>query len=493
MTLNDLLATIDREQLPIDRDLIKLAYETAAQAHAGQTRLSGEPYVSHSLAVANKLAKLHLDQDTIIAGLLHDVPEDTAVTIEQLRHDFGDGVAKLVSGVTKLGKLKYRGLQRYVENLRQMFVAMAEDIRVILIKFADRLHNLETLQYLPDPNKRLRIAQESLEIYAPIANRLGIGEVKGQLEDLAFPYMEPEAFAATERLFKQRLGDIGNLLAETQTNLERELRTRAVPVVDIHGRQKHLYSLYKKLQRPEIDGDITKVYDLVALRIIVPTVAECYAALGIIHGWWRPLPGRLKDYIAQPKPNGYQSIHTTVFGPHNHIIELQIRDQAMHQAAEYGVAAHWHYAEAGKPKRPPTTLDRTLGWVRELSQWQHELEDDQQYLESLRVDVFSNRIFCLTPKGDVIDLPERATPVDFAYAVHTDLGGHITGARVNGQFVDVLTELKSGDVVEIVVDKNRKEPNPDWLPHVKTRIARERIRKAQKNEGQRLEHGQTER
>ncbi|MBI4090013.1 MAG: bifunctional (p)ppGpp synthetase/guanosine-3',5'-bis(diphosphate) 3'-pyrophosphohydrolase [Candidatus Kerfeldbacteria bacterium] len=490
MTLDDLLSTVEREQLSIDRDLLKLAYETAAQAHAGQLRLSGEPYVSHSLAVADKLVKLHLDQDTVIAGLLHDVPEDTAVTIEQLRHDFGDGVAKLVAGVTKLGKLKYRGLQRYVENLRKMFVAMAEDIRVILIKFADRLHNLETLQYLPDPNKRQRIARESLEIYAPIANRLGIGEIKGQLEDLAFPYLEPEAFAATERVFKQRLGDIGDLLTETQTALERELKARSVPVLDIHGRQKHLYSLYQKLQRPEIDGDITKVYDLVALRLIVPTVADCYAALGVIHGLWRPLPGRIKDYIAQPKPNGYQSIHTTIFGPRNRIIELQVRDQAMHQAAEYGVAAHWHYAEAGKPKRASGSLDRTLGWVRELSQWQHELEDEQQYLEALRVDVFSNRIFCLTPKGDVIDLPERATAVDFAYAVHTDLGQRIIGARVNGQYVDVLTELRSGDVVEVVTDKNRKEPNPDWLPHVKTRLARERIRKAQKTEGQRLERGQ---
>ncbi len=478
MTPNDLLATIDRERLSIDRDLLQLAYETAERAHRGQQRFSGQPYVTHPLAVADKLARLHLDEETIIAGLLHDVPEDTNLTIQDIRKDFGNTVATLVEGVTKLGRLKYRGLERYVENLRKMFVAMAKDIRVILIKFADRLHNLETLQYLPKPEKRLRIARESLEIYAPIANRLGIGEIKGQLEDLAFPYLEPEAFTATERVFKQRLGDIGDLLTETQTALERELKTRSVPVLDIHGRQKHLYSLYKKLQRPEIDGDITKVYDFVALRLIVPTVADCYAALGIIHSLWRPLPGRIKDYIAQPKPNGYQSIHTTVFGPNGQIIEVQIRDRTMHDAAEFGIAAHWHYDENVKTKDKSYRRPIRLDWVRELTEWQQELKDETQYLETLKIDVFQNRIFCFTPKGDVIDLPEGASAVDFAYAVHTELGNQMTGARINGKFESVTTSLKSGDVVEIITDKNRTRPSADWLPHVKTHAAREKIRHA---------------
>ncbi len=480
MTFDDLLTTIEREGLSVDRDLLRLAFEVADRAHDGQVRLSGEPVITHPLAVAQKLALLHLDEETIIAGLLHDVPEDTAVTIDVLRRDFGDTVADLVEGVTKLGKLKYRGADRYLENLRRMFVAMARDIRVILIKFADRLHNLETLDALPQAEKRRRIALETLEIYAPIANRLGVGEVKGQLEDLAFPYVHPEEARRTTALMNAALGDVRGFIAETTTMVRDELGRHGVDVIDVHGRRKHLYSLWKKLQRPDIDGDLTKVHDLLALRIIVSNVTDCYAALGLIHGLWRPLPGRVKDYIAQPKPNGYRSLHTTVFGPHGRIIELQIRDAVMHDAAEYGIAAHWQYDEAGKPKRGALLDDGQLAWVRELTEWHHELEDERQALESLKIDVFRNRIFCFTPHGDVIDLPEGATAVDFAYAVHSDLGDHMSGVRINGKFEEVLAELKSGDVVEVVVDKHRPGPNEDWLEAVKTRTARERIKRAAK-------------
>lgn len=388
MTFETLLTTIKRERLKIDKDLLQLAFETAEQAHAGQTRMSGEPYITHPLAVAVKLAALRLDEETIIAGLLHDVPEDTAVTIDQIRKDFGDTVAHLVEGVTKLGTLKYRGMERYVENLRKMFIAMAQDIRVILIKFADRLHNLETLQYLPKPEKRIRIAVESVEIYAPIANRLGMGEIKGQLEDLAFPYINPDAYHQTADAMASRIVNMTGYLDELTHILQTTLRKHKIKPIDIHGRKKHIYSLYQKLQRPDIDGDITKIFDLVAMRIIVKDIEECYTVLGIIHGLWRPLPGRIKDYIAQPKPNGYRSIHTTVFGPHGQIIEIQIRDEAMHEAAEYGIAAHWHYDESGKQDLAQHALSQKLGWVRELSEWQHEIEGDEQYLDALKIDVF---------------------------------------------------------------------------------------------------------
>lgn len=481
MTFDDLTATIKNERLRIDRDMLRLAYETAERAHKDQTRQSGEPYIAHSLAVANTLVQLRLDEETVIAGLLHDVPEDTAVTIDEIRKDFGETVATLVDGVTKLGTLKYRGMERYVENLRKMFIAMAQDIRVILIKFADRLHNLETLSHLPRPEKRYRIALESIEIYAPIANRLGMGEIKGRLEDLSFPYVDPNSYERTVRLVGDQLGDVTGYIDEVKNELRTELRERRIKPIDIHGRQKHIYSLYKKLQRPDIAGDITKVHDLVAVRIILKDIEDCYAALGIIHGLWRPLPGRIKDYIAQPKPNGYQSIHTTVFGPGGRIIEIQIRDKDMHNDAEYGIAAHWHYEETGKPKTGRVAVDRKLGWVRELAEWQKELENEQ-YLEALRIDAFSNRIFCFTPKGDVIDLPEGASAIDFAFAVHSDLGNQMMGARVNGKFEPVATVLRSGDVIEVVIDRNRVRPNPDWLPFVKTSIARERIRKAQREE-----------
>lgn len=477
MTLDDLITTIEQTRPNTDLALVRLAYEFAERAHSGQTRKSGEPYITHPLATAQRLVEWRLDEPTIIAGLLHDVPEDTTVTADDVRREFGDEVATLVTGVTKLSKVRYRGMQRYIENLRKMFVAMAEDVRVMLIKFADRLHNLETISSLA-PEKQRRIALETLEIYAPIANRLGMGDIKGRLEDLAFAILDPNAETATRQIMAEHLPSVGRELDEAMHDLRRELTQEHIPVVSIHGREKRLYSLFKKLARPEYDGDIEKIHDLMALRLVVQNVGDCYAALGLIHQRWHPLPGRFKDYIAQPKPNGYQSLHTTVFGPGGRPLEIQIRDVNMHEAAEFGIAAHWHYDESDKPNQGSRVPESKLGWVRELARWHQEIEDDEQFLATLKIDAFQDRIFVFTPQGEVIDLPQHSTPVDFAYHVHTDLGDHTSGAKVNGRLVDLATELKSGDVVDIVIEKSRKAPSRDWLKFVKTHMARTHIRRA---------------
>ncbi len=457
------------------------ALEFAEMAHEGQKRKSGEPYLTHVVGAATKLIELGMDTDTVVAGLLHDVPEDTTYTIEDVEKLFGPTVAKLVAGVTKLGKLKYRGMERYVENLRKMFVAMSEDVRVMIIKFADRLHNLSTLDALPK-DKQLRIARESMEIYAPLAHRLGMGEIKGQLEDLAFPYVHPKEYAWVRDLVGARYEELDKIVDEMQAAVTKTLNETQVTIISMHGRRKHLYSLYEKLIRPEYNRDLSKIYDLVALRIVVGNVADCYAALGAIHQLWRPLPNRFKDYIAQPKPNGYQSIHTCVFGPQGQPVEIQVRDYTMHQLAEYGVAAHWHYTEQGKPVAP-TAVQEKVAWVKQLSDWRQEVGNDEAFLEALKIDALQKRIFCFTPTGDVIDLPEHATPIDFAYHVHTDLGTKCVGARINDKMISLDTELRSGDVVEIITDKNRKTPNRDWLTIAKTQTARGHIRKALRGSG----------
>lgn len=448
----------------------------AELAHQGQKRKSGDPYMTHVLGTAAKLVELGMDTDTIVAGLLHDVPEDTTYTLADVEQLFGAQVAKLVAGVTKLGKLKYRGMERYVENLRKMFVAMSEDVRVMIIKFADRLHNLSTLDALP-PEKQLRIARESMDIFAPLAHRLGMGEIKGQLEDLAFPYVYPQESAWVRQLVGERYAALDRVVEDMQAALTEALQAAQVTIISMHGRRKHLFSLYEKLIRPEYNRDLTKIYDLVALRVVVGNVTDCYAALGIIHQLWRPLPNRFKDYIAQPKPNGYQSIHTTVFGPNGQPVEIQVRDLVMHQLAEFGVAAHWHYTEQGKPLAP-TSVQEKVAWVRQLSEWRQEVGNDEAFLEALKIDALQKRIFCFTPTGDVIDLPEHATPIDFAYHVHTDLGTKCVGALINDKLSALDTELRSGDVVEIMTDKNRKLPNPDWLKMAKTQTARGHIRRA---------------
>lgn len=472
VTFQDLKAKAKEKHLKLDLTLLRLAFDYAEQAHRNQARKSGEPYIVHPAKTALTLMDYKLDQATILAGLLHDVPEDTDESIHEIKKNFGDEVAFLVDGVTKLGIIKYRGLERYIENLRKMFIAMSADIRVMLVKFADRLHNLETLDALP-PDKQRRIALETLEIYAPIANRLGIGELKGQLEDHAFRYVYPKEYARVNELFTSVYRKRADYADKIQKIIRKELVTEGVIPIDIHGRTKHLYSLYKKLERH--DNDITKIHDLIALRIIVRDVKDCYATLGVIHKLWKPLPGRIKDYIATPKPNGYQSIHTTVFCEGGQVVEFQIRDEQMHDLAEHGIAAHWHYAEAGKQSAIPP---KKLEWINQLLDWQKQLHNHRQYLETLKIDTFQNRIFVFTPKGDVIDLPEDSTPVDFAYAIHSDLGDRCAGAKINDRIANLKTHLRNGDVCEIIIDKKRKKPNRDWLDFAKTNAARSHIRNA---------------
>ena len=454
-----------------DLEIVQLAYDFAALAHTGQMRKSGEPYIVHPLAAAHILADMRIDPIIITATLLHDVPEDTAVTIEAVEANFGSEIAGLVRGITKLGKLKYRGVERYIENLRKMFVAMAEDVRVMIMKFADRIHNLQTLDALA-PEKQYRIALESLEIFAPIANRLGMGEMKGQLEDLSFKYVYPTEYQATKKIMEERIRGKEAHLGEIQKRAREEMRKAGIPIISVHGRSKRLYSLYQKLRRKEYD--VTKIHDVVAIRIIVPTIGDCYTALGILHKIWRPVKGRIKDYISQPKPNGYQSLHTTVF-EQGELVEFQIRTPIMHEEAEFGIAAHWHYDERGS--RLPA---REIKWVRELAEIQKEVLNNLSDLEAIKVDFLQNRIFVFTPKGDVIDLPEDATPVDFAYHIHTDIGNRCTGAFVNDRMISLETPLKNGDVVEIIIDKNRKGPNQDWLEFVKTNTAKIHIKNQQK-------------
>jgi len=448
-------------------DLVRRAYAFADSAHAGQMRKTGVPYIQHPLAAAHILAQMEIDPQIVAAALLHDVPEDTERTLEDIEKEFGADISNMIRGITKLGKLKYRGVERYIENLRKMFVAMAEDVRVMIIKFADRIHNLTTLGALP-PQKQYRIALESLEIYAPIANRLGIGEIKGILEDLSFEYVYPKEYQRVKQIRDEKLKGKDEFLRQIQEDIKNELLNTGIKTVSIDGRNKRLYSLYQKLQRK--DHDITQVYDLVAIRIIVPTIADCYASLGILHKHWRPLKGRIKDYISQPKPNGYQSLHTTVFSDNGEIIEFQIRTPEMHDDAEYGVAAHWHYDEHCS-KRPA----REITWIKELAEIQKDILNKLSDLEEIKIDFLQNRIFVFTPKGDVIDLPEGATPVDFAYHIHTDIGDKCNGARINEQMASLDTELKNGDVIEIVIDKNRKGPSQDWLNFIKTHTAKTHV------------------
>lgn len=463
-----LLTIMKNRRADEDLTMVRLAYEFAAEAHAGQVRKSGVPYLVHPLCTAITLAEMNMDPTIVVAGLLHDVPEDTAVTIEEIEKNFGGEVARLVAGVTKLGKIKYRGIERYIENLRKMFVAMAEDIRVVIIKFADRLHNLHTLDYLP-PKKQYRVALETLEIYAPIANRLGMGEMKGQLEDLSFKYVYPKEYAWTRGLVEERYEKRDAYMKEVKAVLEKELSAANVSYLSLSGRMKRLYSLYQKLLRH--DKNIEKIHDMIALRVIVDDIADCYAVLGVIHKLWRPLPGRIKDYIAQPKPNGYQSLHTTVFCEQGQIVEFQIRDHQQHLNAEYGVAAHWSYDE----KSGRGDGERQLKWVRELAAVGDAMQRLKD-LENLKIDIFQNRIFVFTPKGDVIDLPENASPIDFAFAVHTHIGNQCAGARVNDRIVSLDQPLKSGDVIEIIVDKAKKGPSPDWIKFVKTSHAKSCIK-----------------
>src|SRR3989339_680517 len=448
---------------------IREAYEFAAMAHSGVKRLSGEDYIQHSLATAYNLAKMHMDVPSIVAGLLHDVPEDTNYSLDGVRKRFGKEIVNLVEGVTKLGTLKYRGMERYAENLRKMFLAMSQDLRIIIIKLADRLHNMETLEGVL-PEKRLRIAQETLEIYAPLANRLGMFRIKNQLEDLAFPYVYPEEYKWTMSLIADRLKSEAKYIEEIKKLTQKELTKHNIEINSIRGRVKGIYSLYKKLLRK--GKDVNKIYDLIALRIVLKEVADCYSAMGILHKKWTPLKGRVKDYIAQPKPNGYKSLHTSVFTDFSKIVEIQIRTVEMDEEAEYGVAAHSKYKEVGMLGKGK----KQLKWLDHLMEIQKTITDNTEFIKHIKNDLFLDQIFVFTPKGDVVELPENATPLDFAYYIHSDIGSKCVGAKINNQMTSLETKLKSGDVVEIITDKNRKQPNADWLNMVATNMAKNKIR-----------------
>lgn len=466
-------------------DLIKKAYHFAVTVHAGQKRLSGEEFINHPLMVAKFLAQWKLDSNCIAAGLLHDVIEDGGISREKLKKEFGEEITRLVEGVTKIGELKFRGSpqEEFVENLRKMIVVMAKDLRVVLIKLADRYHNMQTLDFLPK-EKQERIARETLEIYAPLAERLGIGEIKGRLEDLAFPYLYPEDYRWLKDYSAPFYKKAEEFLKTVKRKLLKELAKENVKA-EIHTRAKHLYSLYRKLLRPEINKDISKIYDLVALRILVNTVEECYISLGVVHNIYKPVPYLgISDFIAVPKPNGYRSIHTKVFGPYGRIFEVQIRTYQMHEEAENGIAAHWYFSTQKAKGVDDKAVERgffapqeKMNWVKQLIRWQKEIVDSQEFLEALKFDALSHRIFVFSPRGDVYDLPAGATPVDFAYAVHTGLGNSCCGAKVNGQLVPLDYKLKSGEVVEVIRSKEKKNPSPDWLNFVVTQLAKKEIKK----------------
>lgn len=467
-------------------DLILKAWEFAQIAHYGQKRTSGDPAISHPLAVSEILAGWKLDSVSITAGLLHDTIEDCGIKKEELIKEFGKDVADIVDGVTNIGKLELRVSknEQFVENLRKMFLVMAKDLRVVFLRLADRLHNMRTLEFLPE-EKRVRIARETLEIFAPLAERLGIGELKGELEDLSFPYAyrEEHKKLIEKSKFHYKKADVN--IKKMKRNLLKKLAAQGIKA-KIQSRKKNLYSLWKKLNRPEIDWDFDKVNDIVALRILVDTVEDCYVALGIVHQSYKPAPNiGISDFIAQPKPNGYRSIHTKVFGPGERIVEVQIRTYQMHDEAEYGLAAHWYYSLKKSGKAHDKIVEHgffapteKIKWVRQLVEWQKSETDSDEFLKAVKFDAFSERIFVFSPKGDVFDLPKGATPVDFAYAVHTDFGNYIKAAKVNGKVAPLTYKLKSADVVEIIKGKGERIPNAHWLSFVVTTQAKREIGKA---------------
>jgi GTP pyrophosphokinase len=456
-----------------DKELIIRACEFAKKAHAGQLRKSGEPYFNHVFATGVNLASLKMDADTIAAGIMHDVLEDTPITEKEMTEEFGEHITKLVQGVTKLGKLRYSGVERHVESLRKFFVAMADDIRVVVIKLCDRLHNIQTLQYI-SPEKQRRIALETIEIHARLADRLGMGRLKAELEDAAFPYIYPKEYGQTLELFQSLRPISDEQLEKVVAKLEEELSIFDVRIERIDSRIKHLYSLWQKLRKYNMDQ--SKIYDVIALRIIVPTPSDCYQALGVIHGLYRPVPGRFKDYIAVPKPNGYRSLHTTIFSGDGTTLEIQIRTKEMHEEAEYGIASHLAYKEIGKDgNMTEQEIKKKVGWTKDLLEWQKDVEHHKEFMKNLKTDFFEKRVFVLTPKGDVIDLPEGSTPIDFAYTVHSDIGDHIGGVKVNGKLVPINTKLENRDVVEIDVKENAS-PKRKWLDMVRTTLAKRKIR-----------------
>ena len=476
---DELIASVRKYHPSTDISLIEKAYHVARDAHEGQARKSGEPYIIHPLCVAIILAELELDKETIVAGLLHDVVEDTVMTDEQIAQEFGDEVALLVDGVTKLGQLSYDAdkVEVQAENLRKMFLAMAKDIRVILIKLADRLHNMRTLKYMT-PEKQKEKARETMDIYAPIAQRLGISKIKIELDDLSLKYLEPDAYYDLVHQIAQRKSVRDEYVQKLVEEVRQHIKDAGIPA-QVDGRAKHFFSIYKKMVNQHKTLD--QIYDLFAIRIIVDSVKDCYAALGVIHEMYKPIPGRFKDYIAMPKPNMYQSLHTTLIGPTGQPFEIQIRTFEMHRTAEYGIAAHWKYKEAsnnGGVSQPMTvTEEEKLSWLRQILEWQRDMSDNKEFMSLLKsdLDLFSDTVFCFTPTGDVKALPSGSTPIDFAYSIHTAVGNKMVGARVNGKLVNIDYVIQNGDRIEIMTSQNSKGPSRDWLNIIKSSQARNKI------------------
>ncbi len=457
----DLLGPISKEET----GLIEKAYAFAERVHVDQKRNSGEPYFNHVFEAAKILASLGMDAKTVAAGFLHDTIEDNLIKDEELQKEFGKEILFLVKGVTKLEKLEYHGAKRHIESLRKFFIATAEDVRVLIIRLADRLHNVKTLEHVRE-DKRRRVALETLEIFAPLADRLGMNKLRGELEDYSFPHIYPKEYEETRELLRQKTKASEKYLEKIKRTLQKKMAEAGVKTAKIDYRIKRLYSLYKKLVRKEMNID--KVYDVVALRVIVKSVEDCYKALGIIHSLWRPLPGRIKDYIALPKLNGYQSIHTTIFTGNGEIVEIQIRTEQMQKEAEYGITSHISYKDGKK-------IMKQLPWINQTLEWQKHVSESGEFMENLKMDFFNDRVFVFTPLGDVIDLPEGSGPIDFAYAIHTDIGGHVSGAKVNNKMVPLDVKLKNGDIVEIIT-KEGSHPTEKWLNYAKTPLAKKNIR-----------------
>ncbi|WP_461833703.1 RelA/SpoT family protein [Desulfothermus sp.] len=467
--ITDILDKASKYMNQSELALIEKAYVYSASAHAGQFRLSGEPYLSHPLEVSNILVDLKLDAPTVASGLLHDTVEDTRVTIEDIQNNFGQEVADIVDGVTKIGKMTFESKQTaQAENIRKMILAMAKDLRVILVKLADRLHNMRTLEF-QNPIKRRLISQETLEIYSPISHRLGLYKIKVELDDLSLKYLKPDVYNRISNWIKQHRLLGKDYVKKVISKLEQILEQNNIKG-RVSGRQKHIYSIYQKMKKQRLPLD--QVYDLIAFRIIVETIKDCYTTLGIVHSKWPPVPGRFKDYISMPKPNMYQSLHTTVIGPDGEQIEIQIRTEKMHYIAEYGVAAHWKY----KDKKIINPKDeKRFSWLRQILDWERDLKDPKEFIQSLKIDLFEDEVYVFTPNRDVLALPQGATPVDFAYMIHSEVGDRCVGAKVNGKLVPLDTKLKNGDLVEIITNPNHK-PSRDWLKFVKTAKAKARIR-----------------
>jgi guanosine-3',5'-bis(diphosphate) 3'-pyrophosphohydrolase len=465
--IDALIAKVESYDPTVDSALLRNVYELADAAHDGQKRASGEEYIAHPLAVARILADMEMDRATIAAAILHDVVEDTVVTSDEVSAKFGPEIAQLVDGVTKLTRIPYQSKEdAQVENLRKMFMAMAKDIRVIIIKLADRLHNMRTLASLP-PAKQQTIARETIEIYAPIAHRLGIWKIKWDLEDLCLRYLDSEAYRdIAERVAKKRV-EREDAVTEVVALLRSQFEKLGI-AAEVTGRPKHFYSIYAKMKKGR---DFSTIYDLTAVRVIVDSVKDCYGTLGVVHSIWKPIPGRFKDYIAMPKPNMYQSLHTTVVGPLGDPLEIQIRTLEMHRTSEYGIAAHWRYKEGAKND----AVENKLTWLRSLIEWQNDMRDSRAFMENLKLDLFENQVFIFSPKGDVFSLPAAATPLDFAYQVHTDVGNHCVGAKVNGKIVPLDYQLRNGDICEVLVNKSSR-PSLDWLSLVRTSGAKHKIK-----------------